>query len=76
MKKILFIITSFIISIVFFASCTQEQIDGFNEGMECQDKGFEFIGYYDSASECSNACAEYGYTYYCTGHNTTWCGCK
>ena len=75
MKKIIIIIAFFISSIFIFASCTEEQLDGFNEGMNCVNNGYEFIGYYDT-SECRNACADYGYTYYCTGHNTTWCGCK
>lgn len=74
MKKII-LIAAFIVSTFAFASCTPEQIDGFNQGMYCQDNGFRFIGYYDT-SECSAACDELGYDYFCTGENTVWCGCK
>lgn len=45
------------------------------QGGTCGSRGYTFLGYY-SNSDCPDACAEAGYSNYCTGDATTACFCK
>ena len=45
-----------------------------SQGASCGARGYTLLGYY-SNSDCPSACAEAGYSYYCTGDATTACFC-
>ncbi|MCQ2314751.1 MAG: hypothetical protein MJZ56_06225 [Bacteroidales bacterium] len=66
--------------IVLAAGSSESEMSSFakgvSQGADCSSRGFTFIGYYESISDCSNACEKKGYTYYCTGENTVSCYCK
>lgn len=82
-KKILLCLAQFAIIALFIVlaagSAGEKEIvstaRGFNQGNYCISEGYTFIGYYNN-SDCSKACSDKGYKYYCTGENTVWCGCK
>ena len=81
-KKILLCVAQFAIIALFVvlaAGSSDEQMTSFskgvNEGNNCIASGYTFIGYYND-SDCSKACGNKGYKYYCTGAHTVWCGCK
>ena len=82
-KKIVFALLQLVVVGVFIimasASSGEDATNftyGVSQGLDCQNKGYSFIGYYSSISACSDACEAKGYDYYCGGNNTTWCGCK
>jgi len=45
------------------------------QGAACGGANYKFIGYYNQ-SDCPTACRNAGYSYYCTGENTTACYCQ
>lgn len=81
-KKIMLCLAQFAIIALFVvlaAGSTDEEMTSFSKGLDqgnrCISAGYTFIGYFNN-SDCSTACANKGYKYYCTGENTVWCGCK
>jgi hypothetical protein len=81
-KKIIMIITQLVIIAVFcllaFGSGATDKnaLRAGAQGGICGGNGYTFIGYYDTNSACSSACASKGYSSYCTGDATTACYCK
>jgi len=87
-KKIknILVITQLAILLVFglfaLGSASSRDVGGTNavravlQGAACGGTGYTFIGYYNSPSDCSTACANAGYAHWCTGENTTSCFCQ
>ena len=72
----LVVVAGFVIMAAGSSSSDYESIArGTGQGLYCQSEGYSYIGNY-SASDCKAACARKGYSSYCTGENTVWCGCK